>query len=415
MESHLASKDSSISDAFVHKLPNTVDWAVQRRMVRFYNSGGSFFSSTGVKVFRHDLTSSGTEMLDPTSVVLQFKLKNDSYDGSVDKNIHLVNGMFAAIKRIVVRAGGVQISDEDYVNRAYHMLLQMAPKDARSNLSIASGKRGDVVGEEAVFSFPVLAPIFEQQKMLPLSFMSLSVSFELVDQATDIMLKNSELPAGVSGQSTAWHIEEPILMASLVGLDSSLSNEFSNHLLKGKSLSIAMVQRHHIPHTITTGQGGYQLAMTRSLTRIKAILQTFSHMTNDKYAYDLKYPSLSSSQVMEWQAFIASRRYPEAAINSVPEFWMKLLESMQIHSNVYSNSAIELSDYTGDSFIAAVNLQKVLYPEEAAGNFSGETTRNGDLLNFHAKNVSTSVDTAWTMLIYDSIITISEEGVQEFS
>ena len=79
------------------------------------------------------------------------------------------------------------------------------------------------------------------------------------------------------------------------------------------------------------------------------------------------------------------------------------------------NSAIELSDYTGDSFIAAVNLQKVLYPEEAAGNFSGETTRNGDLLSFLAKNVSSSVDTAWTMLIYDSIITISEEGVQEFS
>ena len=410
MESHLASKDSSITSQFVHKIPSTTDWCTDRRMVRWYNAGGSHFSPNGVKVIRFDLNCSGNEMLDPLSTTIQLKLKNDSYDGSADKNIHLVNGAYCLIKRIVVRCGGVTASDEDYVNRSYHQGLNFAPQNARDNLAVAAGQKGTIVTDEATFAFPILAPIFEQEKALPLSFMSLSITLELVDNINDILVKTADLPGGVNAQATAWHIEEPIIMGSVMVLDSSLASEFSNHLLKGKTLSIPMVQRMTVPHVITTGAGGYQIAMTRSLTRIKAIFQSFTHVTNDKYAYDFKWPALSSSAMLEWQAFIGSKRYPEAPMSTTCEMWFKLMEAIGLHHNVFANSAIQLSDYTSDSFTVAVNLQKVLYADDPAGSFAGVSTKMGDLLSFHAKNVTANVNTAWTCIYYDSILTVSEEG-----
>ena len=162
MESHLASKDSSITDAFVHRLPSTADWAIDRRMVKFFNSGGNSFSPNGVKNMRFDLTSSGDQFLDPLTTVLQFKVVNDSYDGSADKNIHLVNFAPCFIKRCRVLCGGVVVSDEDFFNRNYHMLMQFSPQTARDNLSVGALKRGDVITNEAVVGFPLMAPLFQQ-------------------------------------------------------------------------------------------------------------------------------------------------------------------------------------------------------------------------------------------------------------
>ena len=106
MESHLASKDSSITQQFVHKLGPTADWATNRYMRTFSNSGGNSFSPVGVKVMRFDLTSSGQEFLDPLTTMVQFKVVNDSWvNGNADTNIHMVNFAPCFIKRCIIRAG----------------------------------------------------------------------------------------------------------------------------------------------------------------------------------------------------------------------------------------------------------------------------------------------------------------------
>ena len=74
MESHLAAQDSQLVSQFVHKLGPTSDYVTQRREVKYFNAGGNSFSPNGVKVIRFQLTSSGQEMLDPLSCILQFKL-----------------------------------------------------------------------------------------------------------------------------------------------------------------------------------------------------------------------------------------------------------------------------------------------------------------------------------------------------
>ena len=414
MESHLASRESSISSQFVHKLPNTADWATDRRMVKYFNSGGNSFSPVGVKNMRFDLTSSGQEFLDPLTTMVQIKVVNDGYvQGNADTNIHMVNFAPCFIKRCIVRAGGVTVSDEDFWSRNYHMLMQFSPQSARDNLSVAAGQRGTVITNQMTLGFPLLAPLFQQTKALPLNVMSLQVHLELVDATADVMLKTSDLPVGVNAQSSSWHIEEPVLLCDLITLDSSLSAEFSNHLLKGKSLSIPFVSYYTVPHVITNGAGGFQIAMTRSLTRLKAMFMTFAHSSNDKYAYDLKASSISDSQITEWQAQIGSKKYPETALQTYPEYWFKLLEAIGIHSSMFTNSAITLSDYKDDSWIIGVNLQKVL-SEDPAGNYSGTSTKMGDLLTFRTKNIATSLDTAYVTLVYDGILSLSEESVSVF-
>ena len=161
MESHLAAVDSQLSSQFVHKIGGgTADWATKRHEAKWYNTGGNSFSSNGVKVIRYDLTCSGSEMLDPLSCVMSFKLKNDSYDGTVNKNIHMVTDAHSLFRRITVKCGGVTVSDIDFSNRLAHMLMEFVPAQKRSNLAIMTGQAGTVVESEMVLAIPIISSVF---------------------------------------------------------------------------------------------------------------------------------------------------------------------------------------------------------------------------------------------------------------
>jgi hypothetical protein len=290
------------------------------------------------------------------------------------------------------------------------MLMQFSPQSARDNMAVMSGQKGTVITNEMTLGFPLLAPLFQQEKALPLSVMSLQVHLELVDSISDVMVKTADLPGGVNAQSTAWHIEEPVLITDLIQLDSSLAAEYSSFLLSGKSLSIPYVSYYTVPHVITNGPGGFMLSQTRSLTRLKAIFVTFSSNANDKYAYDMKYPSISASAMTEFVAQIGSEKYPShGELKTIPEYWHRLLEAIGIHSSVFTTSAISLTEYLGDSFCIGINLQKVL-SEDGKSNYSGKSTKMGDLVSLRCKNIATSLDTCWVTLVYDGILNLSEES-----
>ena len=414
MESHLAAQDSAISSAFVHKIGNTADWATSKHEVKWYNSGGNSFSPNGVKVIRFDLTCSASQMLDPLSCILQFTVTNNSYDGTVNKNLHMATLANAFFRRVTIKCGGVTVSDEDYANRFAHMMMQFAPKAQKDNLAIMAGETGTIIENEKTFGIPILAPIFQQTKMLPLSFMSLQISLELVDSATDVLMKDSDLPAGVTGQGSSWVISEPVVMGSLTSLDTQLSNEFSDLLLRGKTLSIPVTGSYTFPTVITNGAGGFNIAMTRSLSRLSKIYQTFSSNANSKYVSDMEYPALSATANMEWQGQIGATRFPQwGALKTIPEYWWNLQQAIGTHQSAFHTNAIELTDYLTDSFVVGLNLEKVS-SDNADDVFSGLSTKMGDLATFRTKNVSTSVDTCWTTMQYSMIVQISEAGVEVF-
>ena len=142
---------------------------------------------------------------------------------------------------------------------------------------------------------------------------------------------------------------------------------------------------------------------------------SFMNNSSDKYVKDFKYPALSNTAMLEWQATLGSVRYPSwGALKTLPEFFWNLEQAITSHQSVYHAHAIELDSWTQNSFIIGMNLQKV-HSEDENSTFSGTSSKMGDLLTFVARNVSTSVDQAWVTLAYDSLITISEDGVAEFS
>ena len=413
MESHLATQDSQLVSNFVHKIGPDASYVTQRREVKYFNAGGNSFSPGGVKVIRFQLTSSGQEMLDPLSCILQFKVSSGSYDGTANNNHHLAAFAPCFFRRIRVICGGTTINDIDYANREAHMMFNFAPKAKRENLEIMMGKKGTVIENSKTFGICLLAPIFMQDKFLPLNFMNMTIELELVDQVSDIQMKTADLPAGVTGQGTAWHIEEPVIMGNLVTLDSSLSNEFSNFLLKGKTLTIPMISTYTTPHVVTSGAGGFQLAMTRSLSRLRTIYQTYTS-NDDKYVYDMRQPDLSANAQLTWQSQIGPTKYPSwgSLQTDVEKYW-NLQQAVGTHQSVFHSNAIDLADWNSDSYIIGMNLCKV-QSENNEDNWSSISTKMGDLLNFHVKNFSTDVTTAWTTLQYSMLMTISEEGCAVF-
>ena len=95
MESHLNAGQSSLSSVFKHTLPPTADYVQDRKMVRFYPQGSNVYNPTGVKMLRFSVVSDS--WLDPMTCNLNFQVVNDSYDGTGNTNIHMVNGILGVV------------------------------------------------------------------------------------------------------------------------------------------------------------------------------------------------------------------------------------------------------------------------------------------------------------------------------
>jgi len=409
MEAHLNAGQSSLSSQLKHTLSPSADYVQDRKMVRFYPQGSNVYSPNGVKMLRFSVVSDS--WLDPMTCQLNFKVVNNSYDGSGNTNIHMVNGSWAWFKRLRVTMGGQLIEDLSNWPRLWHMLLQSSPQAYRDNLSIPAGKRGDIITNSEKFAWPILCGILQQNKCLPLRYCNLQLEFEIVDNIADVMVEAGALPSSVTGQSTSWHVEDVYLTADLILLDSSLEAEFANHLMKGKSMSIAIQSWYTSQHVVAQG---FQIALTRALTRIRALYMTMMRAgSGDKEAYDLRYPSIDADNVFEFQVQLGAKLFPEQKMSTVPEYYWKWAESTGIHSSVLSTSAISQAGYTSDSFIVGINFNKLM-AEEGMTNYSGTSSKAGQLLSVRTDKSHSSIDRAFLVLSFDCIINLSEGGVEVF-
>ena len=75
----------------------------------------------------------------------------------------------------------------------------------------------------------------------------------------------------MTGQSPNWHVQDVFITADLLTLDSGLDAEFANHLMKGKSLNLCYTSYYTSNHVVAQG---FQIALTRALTRIRALYLT---------------------------------------------------------------------------------------------------------------------------------------------
>ena len=100
------------------------------------------------------------------------------------------------------------------------------------------------------------------------------------------------------------------------------------------------------------------------------------------------------------QLQLGSKLYPEQKINSVPEFWAKLQSTVGSHTSILTHSAIDLTGYKSDRFIAALSLQKVLADTEIS-NSSGVSSKSGSLLSLRTANSAADIDVCFVVIHHD--------------
>ena len=195
----------------------------------------------------------GTDWLDPSTLRIQFRLNNKD----LTKNLHPLNPLPATFfRRLRILCGGIVVEDIDFYNRVYNMVHTLLPTERRMNdyaegfglcqgfgsnyngrlhhsgIGFDAGNESPTVQDNRIVLFPLLCGIFNQPKMLPLRFLQgLQIELEVVNNFTDPILSSSEY-------STTWSISEPQVKCDVVTLDNQLDNEYTDHLMQGKSLPV---------------------------------------------------------------------------------------------------------------------------------------------------------------------------------
>ena len=94
--------------------------------------------------------------------------------------------------------------------------------------------------------------------------------------------------------------------------------------------------------------------------------------------------------------------------------WMKYIESVGLHGSVLSTAAISQTGYKTDSFILGINMQKLMAEGGDISNYSGTSSKAGQLLSIRTDKSAAAIDRAFITLAYDCIVNISSEQVEVF-
>lgn len=308
---------------------------VSRRSVRYHPQGSNIYRSrNGTKVIK--IVLSGHELLDPTSVRLNFALKNES------ATLRLLNqgGVWTFFRRLKVSAKGQVLEDIDFYGKVHQLLHNMLPKDVKKNeidegtgfeLNLSKWLRdkdyrivetptgGSVrAGQSRYVSFKPLCGILNQSKLLPLDLCPLEFEFELVDDATAPLVQTVPLGStsgtahthdasslSVDGDlSTEWSIENPSILCDVLQLTADERSKFTRHLMSGGTLPIAYSTFVTVLQNLSSGTQGSQQGLincTRAVSRLQSAFIYFSRSTDsngNQIIYDGK-KTLSNDNTKE--------------------------------------------------------------------------------------------------------------------
>ena len=320
-------------------------------------------------------------------------------------------------------------------------------------------------GDYRVVCFPLFCGLFNQTKMLPLSFMGsggISVELEVFNSFLEPIVYDATA-------SDTWVIAEPRLLCDIVILDSQVHNDYASHLQSGKTLPIAFSsfvnQYQSIGNTASP-----VISLSRSFTRLKSVFVSFfkpvttvttanagdalvitptnvvdtalafnqiNHFYHPNFihpgrsllAYNTvlalkeegyyKYNSANDRVSLSLQ--IGAKQIPEQEIIGCSQTYYHLRKALSSHTPD-SPYSINITDrqYRSHKFIACFDCEKV-----SGTAYSGINCKNSDLITIKCKNLehivvvgaNTGQPLANTIpqfmhvsLHYDSLLVLSESG-----
>ena len=134
--------EDHLIDAISFKLPPGASYVTDRRSVSFFPQGSNIYKpQTGTKVIKIALTGTG-EWLDPSTLQLQFKLRNEE-----NKGLYVVGQPHTFFRRARLMCGGTVVEDIDQYNRVHEMLSVLSGTHNRDMDDTSSmSKRWDSEG-----------------------------------------------------------------------------------------------------------------------------------------------------------------------------------------------------------------------------------------------------------------------------
>eukprot|EP00972_Heterocapsa_arctica_P069726 10301941-Heterocapsa_arctica.AAC.1 len=162
--------------------------------------------------------------------------------------------------------------------------------------------------------------------------MPIQIELELVSNRADC------LAADIGIDAKDWYISDAQVKCDLLQLDNSLENEYTEHLLSGKSLLINCSSWNNTVQQ-TGGDQNFSVNISRALTRLKSAYVTLyktpatgSRYREPNYFY---HPMITQteegSQLGDEHQFwiqIGSHKFPEYPVNSCSEASYQLKRSM---------------------------------------------------------------------------------------
>ena len=402
MEAHAQSVEDNLIDSLQFNLRSGASYITDRRSVSYFTQGGNDYAPNGVKVIKVMMT--GDAWLDPSTVKLFMDVTNTN---TAANNITpIVEGGWGMFRRLRILCGGQIVEDIDNYNRLHEMFHMMKPSEKRDNDAIEGfgAKVALAQNKTRTICFTPMSGLLNQDKYLPIRYAPRQLEFEVVSSATDAF----------TGTTVAFKINNVQLKADLVSLDNGLDNQYSQHLLSGKTLPIHFSTFTHASQVITSIDSNVNVS--RALTRLKAVfvsisnddggakeVNNFWHPMGGVYDYD---------QELEFEMQIGSKKFPEYPMRSISEQFYQLRKALGVHG---LNNQLDLTatTYNDTQFVMALDTEKVL-----GASFSGYNSKAGDLLTLKLKKQGVSATLAegnsklHYCLHHDSILSIGDSGCQ---
>lgn len=415
MESHAQSVEDNLIDSLSFKLRPGASYVTDRRSCSYFSQGNQF-SPSGVKVIKMQLNSADG-WLDPSTVKLFMNIKNDG-DEPITPRVKGAWGMFS---RLRVLCSGAICEDIDHYGRLHEQFDMMRPVEKRANDAIEGFGDGASLapGQERIVAFTPMSGLFtNNNKYLPVKYAPLVLELSLVASGDEAFSGKSPVPFTLSDVQ---------LKADIVTLDSSLDNEYSAHLLEGKTLPI------HFSTFTTASQVLTNLNSTvnisRALTRLKGVYVSLSTDASpiegndttvakevNTFYHPMSYATTGENSIynknkeLSFEMQIGAKKYPEYPLQSLAEQFYSLRKSLSIH-DINASMNISASEYRTSKFVIGIDTQKV-----NGASFSGYNSKSGDLTVLRMKPLGSATLAGnckiHYVLHYDSIMNIRDGGIE---
>ncbi len=378
-------------------------------------------------------------------------------DGATGAELRPSSGPWSFFRRVRLLAGGQLVEDIDYYNRAREMMEILTASDSRDNETVEGfGFRWDehaqpsevakfngiAKGDRQTVLFKPLCGLFNQNKLLPLSYLqSLSLELELVDNPADPVVRSGG-PTAIVGSGTvaanpytdalnsaSWHLENVQVKCDVVSLDTGLQNSYDQIVLSSKEIPIHYNTFSSQFQTIT-GQEEPFINVSRAATRLKSVFvsldknltsgirfgpgrKSWNEFFSPASENNISMHNNKSEDEFELQIQIGSKLFPEYPIRSHAEAYYQLRKALGVQSSKMHSFDISPQEYRDNRLVVAVDTEKML-----GASFTGLNTRAGDLMTVRMKykNITDarSADRVRIVLHSDNILQISASGVSVF-